>query len=309
MARPLAPRLAVGLAAVGLAVAAAGCDEAIEGRPEIDQAYTLWGAFDPTLAEQAVRVVRIADTVRAGSGEALDVEVLSVNLDADETTSWRDSLVTYRDGSQGRVYRAALQPAFGSRHEVRVVPREGPPVTVYVPVPPLVEPLVTPGEGYPGDVRFRVEWPGAPQLNEIRLTYEVAIGNATVERFTLPFPGEIQETDAGWTLVLRLERDSGDLRDLIQRRPAYQTGPLPVLYLYRLRVDVDVASETWRIPEVVRNDEVLRIQPEAFTNVVNGYGFVGASYAASVVWEPTADDLRRTRTFDVPRRAPAAARL
>ena len=308
MARPLVLRLALGLAAVGLAVAASGCDEAIDARPEIEQAYTLWGAFDPTRAEQAVRVVRIADTVRAGSGEVLDVEVLSVDLDTGEATSWRDSLVTYRDGSQGRVYRSELQPAFGSRHEFRVVPREGPPVTVYVPVPPLVEPLVAPGEGYPGDVRFRVAWPRAPQLNEIRLTYEVAIGNGAVERITVPFPGEAQESGDGWTLVLRLEQDSARLRDQIRRRPAYENGLLPVFYLYGLEIDVDVASETWRIPEVVRNDEVLRIQPEAFTNVENGYGFVGASYRASVRWEPTANDLRRTRTFEFPP-SRAAARL
>ena len=305
MARPLVLRLAMGLAAIGLA-AVAGCGEAVEARPEIDQAYTLWGAFDPTLAEQAVRVVRIADTVRAGSGEALDVEVLSLDLDTGEATSWRDSLVTYRDGSQGRVYRAGLQPAFGSRHEFRVVPREGPPVTVYVPVPPLVEPRVAPGEGYPGDVRFRVAWPDAPQLNEIRLTYEVAIGSGDVERLTFPFPGEIQETDGGWTLVLRLEQDAAALREQIRRRPAYQTGLLPAFTLHGLQVDVDVASSTWRIPEVVRNDEVLRIQPEAFTNVENGYGFVGASYAASVAWEPSADDLRRTRTFASPIRSARA---
>ena len=278
----------------------AGCDEAIETRPEIEQTYTLWGTLDPTLPQQAVRVVRISDTVRVGSGEELDIEVTSRNLSSGEVTSWRDSLVSFRDGSQGRIYMADYQPEFGSQHEFRVTPAQSPPVTVFIPVPPVVEPHVAPGESYPGDVRYRIEWPQAPQLNEIQLTYVVRIGDGPVERLTFPFPGEAVMSDEGWTLILRLEQDAVRLRDLVRLRPQYQNSPLPTFFLYGLQIDVDVASETWRIPSVVRGDEVLRIQAEAFTNVTNGYGFVGASYPASVDWQPTAEHLLRTRTFRAP---------
>ena len=275
-----------------LAVTAAACDETIEPPDPIDQRFTLWGAFDPTGDVQAIRVVPIALSLGIAPPPLPDVTVRSTDVDTGAETVWRDSLVSYADGSVGRLAVAGFRPAFGSRHRLRVTPREGAELRVDVPVPPATAPVRQPSGLPPGDVRYVVDWPGAPQLNAVRLEYTVIEPGCATRTYTFPFPGQIEETADGWRLTMLLDDDSVRLRNKYPR-PSPREPP-PRLGLTALRVVAEVASSTWR---GVPDDPVLLVQPEAFTNVENGYGFVGSAYESSLRWSPPSEEVRRTQMF------------
>lgn len=284
---PLFSRLP--LALVLLASSLTACDESIPPPDDIEQTYTLWGAFDPGSDRQFVRVVPITDTVSLGSREPLGVEVRSVDLGTGEETIWRDSVVTYRGGSIGHVFTANLRPRFESRHVFRVIPPESDDVSALIPMPPLVEPILQTVGLTAAEATYPIFWPGAPQLNNPTLTYFFEDGNCNRDSLQVPFPGRSEPAEFGWQMTLRLDEDSEDLLF----RVALPTA------LTRLTLRAEVASEGWRLPLAAANDPELLIQPEVLTNVENGYGFVGSAYTVSKTWSPTPDELQRS-PFEVP---------
>lgn len=156
-------------ATLGIAVVA-GCDSSIEAPPSLRGTYTLWGALDPTADTQAVHVVAGTDTLLAQSPAPLPVTVTSRDLATGVETVWRDSLVTFRNGSVGHVYRARFRPGFGGRYRVAVRrDGDGGEVSATMTLPPLVVPVVQPVNLTDG-TKVTVFWPGAAQLNRVRVT-------------------------------------------------------------------------------------------------------------------------------------------
>ncbi|HEX8298797.1 MAG TPA: hypothetical protein VF594_06510, partial [Rubricoccaceae bacterium] len=86
----------------------AGCDDAIESPGSLQGTYTLWGALNPQADVQSVRVVPVRDTISLGSAAPLPVTVASVDLETGAETAWRDSVVTFRDGTVGHIFNARL---------------------------------------------------------------------------------------------------------------------------------------------------------------------------------------------------------
>lgn len=275
------------------AVLLTGCEEDIFRPPPLQATYTLWGAFDPTADRQAVRVVPITDTIGVGSPAPLPVTVTSVDLLTGAETTWRDSVVTYSNGSYGHVFLAALRPAYGSRHVFRVVDDEGAETSALVSVPPLIEPIrQTPVVG--GGVRYPLLWVDAPRLNRVRVAFQVENERCEVYPSTRTIPPNlVRAVEFGSQVVIPLHEMAEDLlaESIANDPPGF--GMRRELSVREITVSVEVASEDWRPPGGVFDPEVL-IEPGTLSNVTGGFGFVGASYAQSVSWRPTPDELRRT---------------
>ena len=273
-----------------LVVAAlAGCDNEIDTPDSLRGTYTLWGALDPTADLQSVRVTPVTDSIGLGGAEALPVQVASVNLRTGEEAAWRDSVVTFRDGSVGHIFNARFRAEYGGRYRIVVRRDEGGEVSALVAVPPRVEPVPRPPTAN-GPLRVSVLWPAAPQLNRVRVTYELAgpAGSAVVDRANVPDidPFDASPVEFGWESVIDVSADAS----------AVQTaagGPVGSLELVRVRITAEVASEDWRPPGGVFDFDVLA-DPGILTNVRGGFGFVGAAYPVEVVYEPTVCELRRT---------------
>jgi hypothetical protein len=266
--------------AAGLGLA--GCDDQIDTPDSLRGTYTLWGALDPTADVQSLRVVPVTDTIGRGTAAPLPVTVVSLDLATGAETAWRDSVVTFRDGSVGHVYRAALRPAYGSRHRVVVRRDAGGEVSAIVAVPPYVE-IVRQTAQLSGGVRYPVLWPGAPQVNRVRVSYllqSAACEDPTV--LTRTFSGPSGPVEFGWQTVLDLDEESRTIQ--------MDLGPR---VLRGVTITGEVASEDWRPPGGVFDFDVLA-EPSALGNVDGGFGFVGAAYDVSVSFLPTFDEMNTT---------------
>ncbi len=275
-----------------VAVALAGCEEGVIDPPDIEAAYTLWGAFDPTGDVQAVRVVPITDTVGLGSAAPLPVTVTSVDLETGAEQAWRDSVVTYANGSIGHVYLSDFRPAYGSRHVFRVADADGE-TSALVSVPPLIEPIrQEPIVG--AGIEYPVLWIDAPRLNRVRAEFLVEDNDCAPYTSSRELElSLVRPVEFGWRVVLPFDDVARELlAESLEATPPGNTEQR-ALSVRRVRLIVEVASEDWRPPGGVFDPEVL-IEPGTLSNVTRGFGFVGAAYEQTIEWTPTPDELART---------------
>jgi hypothetical protein len=276
------PGLLAGLLLV-LAAPLAGCDEAVTSPEDIEAYYTLWGALDPAGDRQALRVVPIRPTIVEDEPAPLDATVTSTDVRTGETVTWRDSLVTFFDGSTGHVFLADFRAEYARTYRVEVARADGKTTAADVLMPPLVEPIRQPGQTAPGEAFLPVLWPAAPQLNAIEVTYLLEDGDCNRFPFTLAFEGLAEPFEFGWLTTVELGEDADRVH------AAHPGRPLAVV---EMTLSAEVASEDWRPPGGVFDPEVL-IEPGVFTNVERGFGFVGGAYRAGTTWTPTSAELTR----------------
>ena len=117
-----APRLLLGLAALAFLGA---CSDSVDPTLGTEQAFSLYGYLDPSADRQALRVAPIVGTIVADTARTLAATVTSEELGTGRTVAWRDSFVTYRDGSTGHVFVADYTPTPGATVEVRVAETTG----------------------------------------------------------------------------------------------------------------------------------------------------------------------------------------
>ena len=298
----------VALAGLLALASLAGCDTTIETPDSLQGAYTLWGALNPTTDVQALRVVAVTNTLQVRSAAALPITIGSVDLGTGVETAWRDSLVTYRDGSVGHVYLAAFRPAHGSRHRIVLRRDAGGEITTATTVPPRVVPAVGPTTSFAG-VRTPVSWPGAPQLGRLRVTYfyqtytvDVApqltarTAPAQCEEGSVSFglAGSPGPVEGGWVTDVNFETAFSIITDALPRPPPDTQRRLG---LQKVRVQAEVLSEDWRPPGGVFDFEALAAS-EVFDNVEGGFGFVGAGYPAEVTFFPVPREIGGANFFD-----------
>ncbi len=275
--------LAVVLVAGPLAGALTGCEEEIARPPALEARYTLWGAFDPTSDHQAVRVVAITDTISQGSTAPLPVTVTSEDLATGAVTPWRDSVVTFANGSVGHIYQGDLQPAYGSRHVLRVADVSGVETSALIAVPPRVVPIRQAPELWSG-VGYPYLWIDAPRLNHVQATYVVEEAGCVTSLVTRELmPSAASAVEFGWRTLLPF---ADEAKELLFK---YEGHPISVR---EITLSVEVASEDWRPPGGVFDPQII-IEPGTMSNVTHGLGFVGAAYQLRVTWRPTPDELAR----------------
>ena len=283
------PRL---LAAAVVVASLAACDTEIAPTSADGRAFTIWGQLDPTASRQAVRVEPIAPTIDqevpfAGT-------VTSVDLGTGAETAWRDSLVTFPDGSTGHVFLADYRPAYDSRVELRVT-QDGEVVSyARVTVPPRVTPYFGAlSIGAPSSLDLVL--PGAPRVVGARVVYDLlgrrpATSGGGEAGFLESLPvedGQIASVEFGWRVRINLTGQIETIRSRFLQRDIRDFNATGV------RVRVAVASEEWAAPYPLTFSRELLIQPGTVSNVRGGYGFLGAAYALDLALEFDEDTLRR----------------
>ena len=284
----------IGWLASSLALALSGCSETVDPTLEAEQAFTVYGYFNPRSDTQAVRVIPIGERIDEMTSRT--AEVVSTDLLTGEARAWQDSLVSFEDGSRGHVFFAPFRAAYEHTYRLDVAGPDGTdPAHAETDVPPEVVPVrLAPEFGYRDLERFidlPVRWTGAPQLYAVEVFYHVQpfkdfafVGEPQVIR--VPYGGA-QEVNGEWVVRVAFLRDAETVSERVDR-PA---GSRVVLRYMEVRAFV--ASEAWR-PSGGVFDEDLLVQPGAFSNVENGFGFVGGGYADSLLWLPDEEVLEQS---------------
>jgi hypothetical protein len=262
-------------AILALAIGAGGCAEDVAAPPPSGAAFTIWGALDPAGSQQAIRVIAVTTVIEVEPGP-LDAVVSSTDLRTGIRTTWRDSIVTFSNGTHGHVFVADMDVDYNGTYRIAVERSDGATARAIVTVPPLVNAFLETDEA--GSPEEGALWPGVPQLNAPELMLTIQDAACVVNQYLVPFSdieGAIAEPfEFGWRTQFSLT----ELREVL---PAH----LAAGALLRANLRAEVASVEWRFPTDEFDPEIL-IEPGAFTNVIGGFGFIGAAYPASLVWVP-----------------------
>ena len=259
-----------------------GCEAAFSPVTDTGRPYTLWGALDPDGGQQALRVVPINLQLDIDGDTEASAIVTSEALATGDVVTWRDSVVTYANGSNGLIYLADFQPDYGTRYRITATRSDGAATTAYVEIPALVDPLVFLPEGGSGNLTNPVAWLGAPRLNAAEVTYLIRDAGCTTLMRTLALdPVFVKPSKYGWTTDIPLSQHSGSL-----------TGELGQgLSILQITVRTLVTDPEWKPPFGFDFDPEVTVEPGTVSNVENGFGFVGAAYTAEANWSPTDETL------------------
>jgi hypothetical protein len=276
-------RLSLLLACAVGALALGGCEEEVDPFIEGDFYYSIYGYLDTAADTQYVRVVPISD--RVGESEGLEGAVVrSVRLADGETVVWRDSLVTFRDGSTGTVFYAPVQifPGYSYRFEVERSDGATTSAQTDVPAPQQVEV----GSVTAGNTRQTVRWPGItspPFRAEVWYRFRNRDPRRPFQEIVLTYAIDIERTtgrtspQGGWQLDVLLSDDY----ELVRERLGFAREDPPTLLAVGMRLADRDAQ--W-VPPGGRFDSEVLVQPGLFSNVENGFGFLGSVNNASAEW-------------------------
>lgn len=265
-------------------LALAGCADAVDPTFDADKPYTLYGVLDPTTEAQALRVVPFVPDINPREPAPLGAEVSSTDLQTGERTVWTDSLVVFGDGRFGHVYRANFRPVYRHTYVVEARREDGAVSRAEVTVPPFVEPLPQPAETPIGAFVLSALWPAAPRINQAEAVFVVADIDCNIRSVTIPMSLSAEPFEFGWTTPTDFLADA--------RRVLAELAPNNNVALLDLRLSAVVSSEDWAPRGGTYDPEVL-VDPNALTNVEDGFGFVGAGYVVSVSAMPEVGVVRQ----------------
>lgn len=274
-----------------------GCEETVDPVLSTDEAFSLYGYLDPTAEQQAIRVFTIDDILRPATTETLDAEVTSTNLQTGEIVVWRDSIITFRDQSVGHVFLADYKATHNTRYRLQAVRGDGRTATVDVLTPPDGEARVDKVVSARSNVIVTLSWSGVPRLIQANVSYFVRIpfsdgSDTTTVRVDIQ-SGRVRDNgDGTWGVTILPSTDIGMVFSILQIQP----GRTPV-FLDKIEAKVFVVSEDWESP-VGSFDPELLVQPGTFSNVENGFGFVGGGYFDSFLFDLD-DEVARDAGFSI----------
>ncbi len=253
-----------------------GCEEDVTAVLGTHSAYSMYGFFNARSDTQAVRIYAVEQRLDLVRPEKLGARVTSLDRQSGAQHVWQDSIVQFANSRYGHVFWAAFRADYGHRYTLEAVRSDDVTSLVEVTVPPLSVPeLVSPtvSRGY---VVLPVHWPGAPRLNGIHVVYYTNKGN-----FTINYPLDQRRENGGVSVEVHASRDARDVFSNVIRLG----GRAAEVRLKALELFVLVSNEEWEPPTGTYDTEIL-IEPGVFSNVENGFGFVGAGYMASFYYEP-----------------------
>ena len=264
-----------------------GCDTTeVDPFFSSDRYFSIYGAFDMDFSVQYLRVIPI-DTLVGAIDDSLDATVTTTDLTTGQKWVWRDSVLTFRDDSIGHVFSAPFRVQQGRTYRTEVVRSDG--ATTWaettIPAHPRAEMgersvLTSENTAFPLGSQ-KVFWRGLTEephrvdvFYRFRQTHVEPFIDFKVEYDT---ESSLEDTSEGWEITVNYSADRGYLYDnFVQNNPWRLAGVL---------MRVLVVSDDWAPPGGVWDLEVLA-QPGTFSNVHNGFGFVGSSGRFSVEWIP-----------------------
>lgn len=272
--------------AVFLALASLiGCEEDLAGVRLSDNAFTMFGIINPLADIQAVRIYEIDEILTPSKPEPIDAIVTSTNFTTGEVVAWQDSVISFRNGKFGHVFWAPFRPRHGDRFLLEVSRRGGgAAATATTTVPPFSAGTVLPHTEGGFSVIQPVFWSDAPNLIHIRVRYFTNVG-----LFEFDYNIAQQDVAGGKQVLIEMHEDSG-----VIFRAAFVSDTFPV-QLHRMDMQVVVTDADWTPPGGVFDPNVFSV-PGTFSNVENGFGFVGSGYPAILEWVPS-NELRKRLGF------------
>ncbi len=271
----------------------AGCEEAVDPVLGTDRAFTLYGFFNPQVPLQAVRVFPIEGTLAQTSTDPIDAVITSIDLTSGERLHWRDSVVVYPNETVGHVYWAAFRARHEHTYRLEARRSDGAVTFAEAMVPPPMDAVVGEPEIVVGEVVIPVSLQGeAPHLIQLQVIYTVSPvrqGRATTTTtVAVPYGGREVKVPGGWRVPVALSRDQEDINNALLALRIW-TGATA---LVNIELAVMAVNAEWSPPGGLFEEDVL-VQPGTFSNVQNGFGFVGAGFPVTVQWLP--DSLIRAR--------------
>lgn len=286
-------RWIAGLTVCLLSAGLTGCEEAVDPVLGTDRAFTLYGFFNPLSDSQAVRVFPIEGLLEQTRPDPIDAIVTSVDQDTGQRFTWRDSVVTFVEGTVGHVYWAPFRAVYEHAYRIEASRSDGAVTWAEARVPPPVEAVVGEPALQVGEVVIPVDLVGeAPHLIQLQVIYfvsPVSGGNATTTvPVAVPYGGREVKIPGGWRIPVSLSRDQEEITNQLLGLRIW-TGASA---LRRIELLVMAVNAEWSPPGGLFDPEVL-VQPGTFSNVQNGFGFVGAGFPVSAAWLP--DSLTQAR--------------
>lgn len=275
------------ISALLVATLNAGCEEDVISVLGTDIPYTLYGVFSPQLDTQWVRVFPIDDILEVESPDPLDAVFTSINRSSGDTRVWQDSVIEETNGQFAHVFWSPFAADYGSEYEVSIQRSDGATTSVVAAVPvfselELLEPIVAPA-AHPVFVNAPV-----PRLFDIIVSYSVAYilpGTPLTgrSRFLIDYSEFARQQEGGWEIRVQIWQDFSLIRNAL-----IEDVDLPLtseITLRDMEINMVIASADWDPPGGEFDAEVL-VQPGLFSNVENGFGFVGAGYRRALSWLP-----------------------
>lgn len=281
------PRFLTPFLAALVLLALAGCADFVEPTTDADKPYTVYGVLDPTSGTQALRVIPFAPDLNPQPPGPLGAEVVSIDLQTDEQVVWADSVVEFAGGRFGNVYGSGFRPIYGDTYRIEARRSDGAVTSAEVTIPPFVEPLPLAPSVSVTQVVLSSLWPAAPRVNQPQAVFVVE--DTDCNRITEVVPTSIAATpfEFGWTVATDFLVDGALVKERLA--PNNNVGLVTVL------LRAVVASEDW-VPRGGSFDPEVLVDPNALTNVEDGFGFIGGGYVVEVDVTPS-DELRRRAGF------------
>lgn len=262
-----------------------GCEEEVNPFVEEDRFYTVFGYLDTAVDVQYLRVIQLRTEFATDGDETIDAIVTTTERETGQVTIWRDSLITFHDGTVGHVFVGKLRPVPGLHYVLDVTRSDGKRATATTLVPVLPQVILSPPQAAFVGVTQKVVW---PTINFIPFKVEVWYRTIDTASPGLPFRDAIvlygdernrvgQQTNSGWEILIRYAEDKKE----VTRQWGFGEGDQPILLSMGMRVTM--SDEQWRPPDGVFNPEVL-VQPGTFSNVEGGFGFFGSLNQYSLEW-------------------------
>lgn len=251
------------------------CEDTVDPILESDRQFTLFATFDMEQDTQYVRVIPIRENIVADALTPLAVTFTSTDLTINETRVWRDSLITFANGTTGHVFYEPLRVTPGHTYRIEVQPTDSDLITSAVTTVPERPRAVVMPENL-GLVSQAILWEGIDRKPfRIEHWYRfLESEQLPFQDIVLPYEANNQASANSWEVLLNLRQDRQVLDTLLNVDNVALAG---------LGMQITVLDDAFVPPGGVFDPEVL-VQPGAFSNVDNGFGFVGSVGRFSVEW-------------------------
>ncbi len=267
-----------------LVVTLAGCADFVEPTTDAGRPYTVYGVLDPTSGSQALRVIPFAPDLNPQQPGSLGAEVISTDLQTGEQTVWADSVVEFGNGFFGNVYSGGFRPIYGDTYRIEARREDGAVTSAEVTIPPFVEPLPLAASTNVTQVVLSALWPAAPRVNQPQAVFVMQDNECDEIIDVVPTSLAAAPFEFGWTVSTDFLTDA----PLVRERLGSNNNVGLVAVLLR----AVVASEDWVPRGGVFDPEVL-VDPNALTNITDGFGFIGGGYVVDVDVTPDVSIINR----------------
>ncbi len=261
-----------------------GCEQHVDPVIGTDAPYSFFGVLSPQLDTQSIRVYSIDGILEPIPNAPLDAQFESENLTTGERRTWSDSIIVEADGMNAHVFLSAFRAGFDETYRLTATRSDGATSTATVAVPPFSELVLPPSLDLPPAVIEAVVTGTPPNLIRVEVTYEyryTSFSGIERDKTTVSYDGVGSQGLTGFVIPIQVGRDLSAILAFLTESTGFDVE----LKLAKMTVRLIVANLEWK-PPGGRFDPDIIVQPGTLSNVENGFGFVGAGFRLTNVWNP-----------------------